>query len=532
MSTRLARRAVAAALAAALAIAACSSDDASNGGGTGSGKEVDKMVWAIQSPPGSMDIAKAGDVPTQRVQSAVFDRLLSIDNSGTVQPWVASKFENPDPLTWVFTIRNDVKFWDGSALTADDVAYSIARHTGDSTSIQAFNFATVTDVTATDASTVTVKLSAPDATLAPKLAIYAQIHQKKYDEAAGDALGSPDKPGMGTGPFSITSFSSADGAVLTRNDNYWAGKAKIKTLEFKAIADPDTARLALSSGEIDGFFDVPLIATRQWDTLDNATMTYVQGAYNDMLSMDVTRAPFDDVNVRTAMGHLIDRAGLLGPLFNGRATAAFTVVPAIQFSASLGDDGAKKLYDGITPFPEFSIDKAKEALAKSASPDGFSVDLAVDTTQPWMSPLAQNLAENAKKIGITVNVKQVSAAEWGAGLTDPASSPLQLVALGAGTTWPNELPNILFGTDAGFPLAHYANADIDAAMATANGAITLDELMPALTTALKLASDDLPYLPLFDEQVAAALSKKFVWEGGYSYWSLSQSWPLQLGGVG
>jgi len=238
------------------------------------------------------------------------------------------------------------------------------------------------------------------------------------------------------------------------------------------------------------------------------------------------------VNARIAIGHLIDRAGLLGPLFNSRAPVAQSVVPAIQFSASLGADGATQLYDGLTPFPEFSIDKAKEALAKSASPDGFSIDLAVDTSQPWMSPLAQHLAENAKQVGITVNVQQVSAADWGAGLLDPAGSPLQLVALGAGTTWPNELVGVLLGTNAGFPLARYGNPEIDALIAEANAATTLDELMPPLTGVLKIASDDLPYLPLFDEQVATAISNEFVWEGGYSYWALAQAWPLQLGGAG
>jgi peptide/nickel transport system substrate-binding protein len=530
------RSSIALAMIVSLVLGACGSDNDTTSpdtsGSAAAGVEVDKMVWGIQSPPASMDIAKAGDVPTQRVQTAAFDRLLITDDTGAVQPWIATKFENPDPLTWVFTIRDDVKFWDGTPLTSEDVAYSIARHTGDSTSIQAYLFGLVTDVKATDATTVTVTLSAADPSLLANLALYAQIHQKRYDEEAGDALGGPDKPGMGTGPYSITSFSSADGATLTRNDAYWAGRPKVKTLEFKAISDPDTARLAMSSGEIDGFFDVPLIATRQWDQLGNATMTYVQGAYNDMLSMDTTRAPFDDVNVRVAMAHLIDRDALLGPLFNGRASTAFTIVPAIQFTSSLGDDGAKQFYGDLTPFPEFSIDKAKEALAKSASPDGFTVDLPVDTTQPWMSPLAQNLAENAKQLGITINVKQVSSADWGAGLTDPSASPLQLVALGAGTSWPNELTGIMFGTNGGFNTARYGNAALDALMDKANAASTLDDLMPPLTDALKMASDDLPYLPLFDEQVAIAISDEFVWEGGYSYWSLGQAWPLRLGGAG
>jgi len=529
------RSAIALAVVAAMGIAACGGDDDSSGGGGGGGAgvEVDKMVWAIQSPVQSMDPAIVADVPTLRAQTAAFDRVLSIDNNGVVQPWIASKFDTSDPLKLVLTIRDDVKFWDGTAMTVDDVVYSIARHVGpDSTSMQSFNFAVVTSVEATDASTVTITLSAADPGLPAKLSVWAQVRQQKYDEAAGEAAGGSDKPGMGTGPYSITSYSSADGVKLTRNDNYWAGKPKVKELEFKVIGDPDTARLALSSGEIDGFFDVPLIATRQWDELENGTMTYVVGAYNDFLSMNLTRAPFDDVNARIAIGHLIDRAGLLGPLFNGKATVAQSVVPAIQMTGTFGDDGAKKMYEAIGALPEFSIDKAKEALAKSATPDGFTLDLAVDTSQPWMSPLAQHLAENAKQVGITINVKQVSAADWGAGLLDPAGSPLQLVALAAGTPWAGELPPLIFGTTAGFPLAGYGDEAIDGYVGQIAQAATVDQLRQPLQDLLKGATADLPYLPLFDEQVATAISNKFVWEGGYSYYALSQAWPLQLGGAG
>jgi peptide/nickel transport system substrate-binding protein len=518
-------------LVAALGAAACGSDD--NGGGSSGGGDIEKMVWAIQSPVQSMDPAIMADVPTLRAQSAAFDRVLSIDNNGVVQPWIASKFDMSDPLKLVLTIRSDVKFWDGTPMTVDDVVYSIARHVGpDSKSVQAMNFSAVGSVEATDASTITITLTTPDPGLPAKLSVWAQVRQRAYDTAAGEAAGGPDKPGLGTGPYKIVSYSSADGVKLVRNDAYWAGKPKVKELEFKAIGDPDTARLALSSGEIDGFFDVPLIATRQLDQLDNATMTYVPGAYNDFLSMNVTRAPFDDVNARIAVGHLIDRASLLGPLFNDRATVAQSIVPAIQMPSTFGTDGATSLYKAIGTLPDFSIDKAKEALAKSATPDGFSVDLAVDTSQPWMSPLAQHLAENAKKVGITINVKQVSAADWGAGLMDPAGSPLQLVALGAATPWAGELPPVVLGSKAVFPLAAYGGDDVDALADSVASAGTVDALRTPLQDLLTKVTADLPYLPLFDEQVATALSKKFVWEGGYSYYALSQAWPLQLGGAG
>lgn len=530
MRTHSRRALIALGLAITLVSAACGGDSGSSG--DGGGGEAEKMVWAIQSPIQSMDILVGADVPSQRAQTAAFDKVLVLDNNGAPQPWIASKFDTTDPMKMVLTIRDDVKFWDGTALTSADVAYSIARHVGpDSTSPNAFLFGTVASVEATDASTVTITMAVPDPALPAKLAVVAQVRQQKYDEAAGDAAGGSEKPGMGTGPYSITSYSSADGAVLTRNDNYWAGKPKVKQLEFKVISDPDTARLAMSSGEIDGFFDVPLIATRQWDELDNAKMVYVAGAYNDFLSMNVTRAPFDDVNARIAIGHLIDREGLLKPLFNNRATVAKSVVPAIQMTSTFGADGEKAVYDAIGSLPEFSIEKAKEALAKSATPDGFTIDLAVDTSQPWMSPLAQHLAENAKQIGITINVKQVSAADWGAGLTDPEASPLQLVALGAPTTWAGELVPVVLGNGSPFNVAGYTNETVDPLVGAVAAATKVDELRQPLQDALKNATADLPYLPLFDEQVAAAISNKFTWSG-YSYFALAQAWALQLGGAG
>lgn len=530
MRTFTRRSVIAFTLVAALGVAACGSDG--NGGGS-SGGDIEKMVWAVQSPIQSMDIAKYGDAPTLRAQTAAFDRVLVTDDNGAPQPWIATKWESPDPLTLKLTIRDDVKFWDGTPMTSADVAYSIARHVGpDSTSINAFVFATVASVEATDASTITITLAVPDPALPTKLSVWAQVRQQKYDEEAGDAAGGPEKPGMGTGPYTLTSYSSADGVVLTRNDAYWGTKPAVKRLEIKSISDPDTARLALSSGEIDGFFDVPLIATRQWDQLENATMTYVPGAYNDFLVMDVTRAPFDDVNVRTAIAHLIDRQGLLTPLFNGRADLSTSIVPGFQMPATFGADGAKSLLEALTALPEFSIDKAKAALAASASLDGFTVDLAVDTSQPWMSPLAQHLAENAAQIGITINVQEVSAADWGAGLMDPAASPLKLAAFAAPTPWAADLPPVLMGTTAGFGMAMYGDDEIDALVGQVATATSADELRQPLQDLLTRANTDLPYLPLFDEQVATAISNKFQWTGGYSYYAMSQAWPLSLAAAG
>jgi len=498
--------------------------------GAAGGGEIDTMTWAVQAPVMSMDIAKDQLISSQRAQAAAFDRVLTQDDQGNVIAGVTS-LAAPDPQTIVLTLRDDVKFWDGSPLTAEDVAYSISRHTGpDSTSLAAQFFATVESVEVTDPKTVTIKLVAPDPAMPTKLATFAQVRQKAYDDAAGEAAGGPEKPGMGTGPYSIASYSSADGVVLARNDAYWGGTPKAREIKIVSIEDPETARLAMSSGEIDGFFDVPLIATRQWDELDNATMSYVVGAYIDYLVMDTSRAPFDDVNVRIAMAHLLDRPALAQPLFNGRATVATSIVPEVQMTATFPSDAAA-INAALPAVPEFSVDSAKAALAKSASPNGFSVDLPVDTTQPWMSPLAQNLAQTAQQIGITINVKPVSAADWGAGLMDPAASPLQLLSLGGPTTWAGELPPIIVGEMAPFNVAKYATPEANELAGAVAVATTPADLKQPLTDLLSNVNQNLPYVPLFNEQVAVAIGNGLAWDGGYSYFAIGQAWPMKISGA-
>lgn len=501
------------------------SSSAATGGG-----EIETMTWAVPAPIMSMDSAVDPNLPSIRAQSTAFERVLAQDNEGNIVPSVTS-FTTPDPQTIVLTLRDDVKFWDGTPLTAEDVAYSINRHVGpDSTSLQAQFFGTVESVEVTDPKTVTIKLLAPDPAMPTKLAVFAFVRQQAYDEAAGEAAGGPEKPGMGTGPYSIVSYSSADGAVFARNDAYWGGVPKAKEIKVVTIEDPETARLAMSSGEINGFFDVPLIATRQWDELDNATMSYVNGGYMDYLSMDTSRAPFDDVNARLAIAHLLDRAALAQPLFNGRAVAATSLVPEVQMTTTFGDD-AGAVTAAFAPIPEFSIDKAKEALAKSATPDGFALDLAVDTTQPWMSPLAQNLAETAKQIGITITVKPVSAADWGAGLFDPEGSPLQLVSVAAPTTWAGELPPVMVGEAAPFNIAKFATPEANEFAGAIAGATTSAELKEPLIALMSDVNTNVPYVSLFNEQVAVAIGNTLVWDGGYSYFAPGQVWPMNISGA-
>ena len=143
-----------------------------------------------------------------------------------------------------------------------------------------------------------------------------------------------------------------------------------------------------------------------------------------------------------------------------------------------------------------------------------------------MSPYAQNLAQNAKEVGITINVKNVSSGDWGAGLSDPNASPLQLVALGAGTPSPSELPPVILGTI--FNPSGFTTPELTTQLTALAAAPTTAETIPLLTPVLTTANSQLPYVPLYDEQTPLALGKAYVWQNGYSYWAIGQTWAQSI----
>jgi peptide/nickel transport system substrate-binding protein len=520
-------------LALVTSLAACGSDKPNTvAQPKGSSKEVASFTVAVASAPRSMDIAHANDYPSQRAISAAFDRMVALDGDGKVIPWIAESWTQPDPTTYAFKIRSDVKFWDGTPLTSKDVAFSLSRHLDEALGSEvAGQFDAVKSADATDASTVTVTLKTPSSGFLQTAAIAWTIMSEKYAVAAGADLGTPTKPGLGTGPYSIVDYSATDGVTLDRFNGYWGEKPTIKSLKVKVIADPELARLALTSNEIQGYFDVPLIASRKYDALDNTTMTYVNGGYIDLLSMDVKKAPFDDAKVREAVAKLIDRDGLNAPLFDGKGTLATSVTPSVLIDALMGADAAKAMRAGLPKLPTFDVAGAKAALAASTHPEGFAVTLPVDTTQPWMLPLAQNLAENAKALGITVEVKSVSAAEWADALFSPDRGPLQLVALGSSSPNIASIAPLILG-EGSINVSEFSTPELVAQMATLSTSSDTKELSAALASASAASNTSLAYFPLFEEQAAFALNKDLVWAGGYSPWALGQVWPLSVKAAG
>lgn len=469
---------VAAALATTLALGAC------GGGGSGSGGTNGHLAVGVPVKILSVDPqgTQIGERTTQMVVQHVFDPLVGRGKDGPT-PMLAESWENPDPNTWVFKLRQGVKFQDGSELTSADVKASLDRLFQAKTPLSPL-WATVASVEATDPGTVTIKTSAPTGALLTNLSL-AFVAKKGQ-------LTSPDlqtKP-IGTGPFKLTEFRSGERTVLTANPDYWGGKPKLGELELREIPEVAGRLTALQSGEIDLTYDLPPDQLSQVKKYDDVTVQAVPSYNFYFIWFNNGRKPFDNPKVRQALWHSVNFKKIQQELYGESATVAEGPVPKAAF-------GSTKL-----PPYEYDPEKAKALLAEAGYPNGFKTSIQWSTECcANIRATTQTLISEWKKIGVEVTPAEKERGQW---LDD-------LLAL----NWDmNIQDNALITGDAEYALGRlyicsakrlgYCSAEYDAAINKAKQTLDRDERAKALAAAQKILWRDAPAIFPLDLAANAA----------------------------
>ncbi|NUR88494.1 MAG: ABC transporter substrate-binding protein [Nonomuraea sp.] len=480
-------------------------------GGTGSGAARDTLRWATENAPVSLDIAHGFTNASTTVQFSVLDTMVGLDGSGKVVPSIAASWTHPDPRTYVFTLRDGVKFSDGTPLTADDAAFSLLRHLDPKVASQAASYVTLVKAAeATGPRTVKVTLAKPSPTFLATAALAWQIVPKKLAEAHPKDLGSPEVGIVGTGPFKVTRFSLTSGVTLERNDLYWGPKPALRKVEVKTINDPETRRLAVSSGEVDGTGDVPPSQARKWTSLPGVATLFYPADNIAYLSLSVGSGPLKDVHVRRAIARAIDRQAVATLMTTGHGGISDYMLPKPQITALYGDAPPR-----LPSYPH-DVAAAKAELAKSGYPDGFTISTPYDSGSQNVKAL-QAIAADLAPIGITLELKPLPTEQYRQRVMAHQDAPVQLVNLFYGTPDPGEvLPDLVSRASAkpeGFNFSGYGSPAMDA---------KLDDLglhegkarADAVTEILTEIADQVPYVPLFTSESAIALSKRFTGEAG------------------
>ena len=283
--------------------------------------EIATLNWALNGSVAVLNQYRATDGITITALANAMEGLLVLDEGLRIRPALAKSWRRPNATTHIFKLRNNVRFWDGSPLTVEDVIFSMDKQLVGS--VQSSFYASVKSIRATGPGEITIKLKKPDATFEYTPAIHTRyVVQKKFASKHWKDLGTPGVLTMGTGPYRITKFVPDDSITLVRNEHYWGPKPAVKQLVLKIIPDANTRLLAMTSGQIDGAFDPNPV--EPWQKLSGVDTTFASAFQVFLISMNVAAPPFNDIHVRRAIAHCIDKKGLVGAVLqrHGRVDLA------------------------------------------------------------------------------------------------------------------------------------------------------------------------------------------------------------------
>ena len=455
-------------------------------------KDPHTLTFLIESSPNNLDVRQGTDSQSERIGELLYDPLVRKDSHFNLQPWLATSWDRPDPLTWVFHLHPNIRFHDGHPLTSADVAWSIRSMTnGAIITAKGGAFKSITAVDTPDPLTVIVHTSTPQPSLLFNLSdgLFGVVE-------AGAARDEGLHP-IGSGPFRFVSQVQDKEVLLDRNPAYWAGPPSptIEHIRFQVVPDTITAALEMKKGSADVESNVlTMDMVHALATEPNLRVSTGPGARVDYLNFNTQDPALRDPRIRQAIAFAIDRPALVAALWRGHAHLANTLLPPDHWAAAPDADLADYPHD-----PARAI-----ALLNAANlpPDahGIRLHLTMKTSTDETTRLeAQAMQAELRDVGIALSLRST---EFGTFYSDITKGAFQMYLL----RWigSNEDPDIFhysYSTDTfpprGANRGHYANPRVDALLQAASA--TTDEATRR-TDYLKIQqilATDLPTIPLW-----------------------------------
>ena len=547
--------------AAALGLAACggsksgsTATSGSTAGSTAGGVNTAGFTVQYGSNPETLDPALNSAIDGANTIITIFEPLLLINENnevigGQAESWEASE----DGLTWTFTMRDGLKWSDGTDLNAKDFEYSFKRMVDPNTAapyaetclgmIDGFEEAAgfpdkdgnptaepnpdALNVKASDdGKTLTIVLSYP-CSYFDKMAAFAAMSpvQQATVEANGDSWCTSADTFVSNGPYMITDWTPSERIVLTKNPNYVGGwdnsKIVTDTITLLLLEDSSAAYAAYNSGEAQLIKDVPTDEIPSLTKAEDGGDFYVDtilGTY--YVSLNLQRDAFKDAKVRKALSLAIDRDYVANTIMQGTYSAADSIVgPGIVDESGYFHDNGNAPY--ISADYEANLAEAKKLLEEAGYPNGEGYPTIEYSTNDsgYNVPLAEYLQQAWGDLGITLTISKM---EWSAFTAARRAGEYDVARNGWVMDY-NDPSNMieLFCTDNGNNDGKYSNADFDAAV-EASKVADVAEHFAQLHKAEDILMEDMGCLPIayYNDYWLQSSSLKGTWHSPYGYWYL------------
>ncbi|HNX08505.1 MAG TPA: ABC transporter substrate-binding protein [Methanothrix sp.] len=358
-------------------------------------------MWDIPD----LDPIQRGDAWAEK--SLVTETLVSSNQNFEILPQLAVSWNRIDDQTWEIRLRDDVKFHDGSMMTADDVKFTLER--GIEADATIARLIDLDHIEVVDATTLKIHTKNPNSVLP------AALHDPSLGIISRNSM---DKDGkfikpIGTGPYELESFDNQT-HVLTvkKNNNWWKGAAKIDKIITTPMTDANTRALAIENGDVDFTVDIPYSEVDRINSISGLSAEKYKTSYLYRLDLNINHEPLNNIDFRHALSYGIDRDQIVEYVLFGVGSN-----DSVPFDSSMPwANNSVKHYD-------YDEKTARELLQKSGwtdsdgdgmlDRDGKPLELSLLTyaTRPGLVPVSEAIAGDFKKLGIKVNLEVL---EWGA----------------------------------------------------------------------------------------------------------------------
>jgi peptide/nickel transport system substrate-binding protein len=381
----------------------------------------------------ALDPAVSTDSESFNVTDHIYETLVRFKNGTTeIEPGLAESWSvSADGLTYEFKIRSGVTFHDGNTLSAQDVVYSFMRqidekHPGYKLS-GPYPYASsqglgklIKSLTVKDNSTVVFAIHKPHAPFLAKMALsaFAIVSPKALEKFGPELSRNP----VGSGPFKFVRWDKNQKIVLAANDKYWGEQAKVATLIFRSIPDNSTRVQEMMAGKLH-VMDNPdpnSVAALEARMGSKVKMEKMAGFNVGFLSINTEKKPFDNVLVRRALAHAINKKAIIDTVYNGYAVEAKNPLPPTSWG-----------YNDTVEGYEYNPEKAKVLLKEAGLASGFETTLfAMPVPRNYMPngrKAAESIQSDLAKVGVKINIVSY---DWATYLKMVSNGEHELAILG------------------------------------------------------------------------------------------------------